>query len=82
MVSIGKHDGCTVLQGGALSFLNCPATFEIFQTEKIAKTAYEQTFYGEIKGIVYAHTTLETNRAERITWADPHIKEVRNTTTN
>jgi hypothetical protein len=47
--------------------LACPNTFEVYETEKIAEAPYERTMYGEISGVVGAHTTLETG-IERITW--------------
>lgn len=64
------HTECGVLQGGALSFLDCKNTFEIYQTNELAKSPYENNFNAEKNAITYAHPTLERKKPGRITWFD------------
>lgn len=48
--------------------LDCPNAFEIYLTEDVAVSPYENTLYGEISPVTYPHNTLETTNRERITW--------------
>jgi len=63
-----QHVKCTVEQGSNLSFLSCPNTFEIYETDQIAISPYETEMYGELTPVVGAHASLEKLHSERITW--------------
>ncbi len=56
------------MQGANLTFLSCPNDFEIYQTNNIAISPYENIFYGELAPVTGAHPSLETTIKDRITW--------------
>ncbi len=62
------HTNCTVQQGSSMTFLTCPNTFEIYNTEQIAAFPYEKKYAGEINGVIGTTLTLEKSRGERILW--------------
>ena len=51
-----------------MTFLTCPNTFEIYNTEQIAAFPYEKKYAGEINGVIGTTLTLEKSRGERILW--------------
>lgn len=55
-------------QGNNLSFLDCPTQFEIYQTDKLVASPYENALYGEQQSVTSAKQTLETMHSNRITW--------------
>lgn len=41
-----NHTSCMVEQGDNISFIDCPSSFEIFKTDKLADNPYENEPYG------------------------------------
>ena len=51
-----------------MTFLTCPNTFEIYNTDQIAAFPYEKKYAGEVNGVVGTSISLEKLRQERILW--------------
>ena len=62
------HSKCTIHQGRDLTLIQCPDSYELYHTPKLASLDNTLTNYGDMRRIEGVRNSYESGKSDRLTF--------------